>query len=74
MDVWCAPGGCFNNCNYLGRCRPFDEVASSHASGTTDPGVAVTAHGVTYTNWEANKWFMCVCDFGVYGPDCSDCT
>jgi hypothetical protein len=27
--------------------------------------------GTDYTNWEANKLFMCSCDTGFFGPDCS---
>lgn len=46
-------------------------VASTKASGSADPTTAVSSFGVTYTNWEASSIYMCDCDYGVYGADCS---
>ena len=77
---WHAPcvrvvtGLCPSNCNTKGRCRTIGAVASEHASGTTSAGVGTTSHGVTYTNWEASKWYMCECDYGAYNADCSERT
>lgn len=52
----------------------MSSIATAHASGTTDPTVItgdVTAFGVTYTNWEEDNLYICECDFGRTGADCS---
>lgn len=53
----------------------MSSIATAHASGTTDPTVItgdVTAFGVTYTNWEEDNLYICECDFGRTGADCSN--
>ena len=66
MSGWCP-----NYCSFKGTCESFERIAATEASGTATAATGVTAHGVTYTNWEAASLFMCKCDFGTYSGDCS---
>ena len=67
----CHTGSCPNSCSSAGVCRPISWVATNEASGSVDASTAVTSFGVTYTNWEASSLYMCVCDDGRMGGDCS---
>lgn len=64
-------GKCPSDCNSRGNCRTVLAIGEDHASGTTSAATAVSAFGVTYTNWEASSQYMCECDYQVYGADCS---
>jgi hypothetical protein len=48
------------------------DVADAEARGTTSAGTAAAAgFSVDYTNFEAATLYMCVCDYGAFGADCS---
>lgn len=50
---------------------PISTQATLLGPTTLDPAVAGLGIGPTYDNWEAGVMFGCVCDWGFYGPDCS---
>jgi hypothetical protein len=67
-----APGTCPNACSKAGICKSIAAVAAADGRGTTTASIAATAgFGGSYTNFEAATLYMCVCDYGSFGPDCS---
>ena len=59
----CERTKCHLNCNYHGQCvsmRHLAETTRNHESKQ-----------YTYSNWDADKLYGCVCDLGYAGFDCS---
>lgn len=62
--IACEIMSCPNNCNQHGRCT----LLSDAATGDDDLHLHVTT---TYTLWDANRIYGCLCDEGFTGFDCS---
>jgi len=63
---------CPEDCSGHGYCSSIREIA--YYSGNDYDSTSLLAGdgiGITYTNWEANSTFICECDDGYFGPDCS---
>ena len=60
----CERMSCPNNCNGKGRCLSMREAASLNFGPYMN-------RSVTYSNWDADKIYGCVCDLGYRGFDCS---
>ena len=58
--ISCQRLSCPLLCNYHGRCMSMSEMA--------------TEAGFSYSNWDADMMFGCVCDNGYTGYDCSERT
>jgi hypothetical protein len=62
----CERSSCPNNCNGRGQCLSMLEVSKTDGVPTGSDAV-----GPIYANWEASKQYMCKCDLGFTGFDCS---
>ena len=62
--IACEILSCPNNCNQHGRCT----LLSDSATGDDDLNLHVTT---TYSYWDADRIYGCLCDEGFAGYDCS---
>lgn len=64
---------CPNRCNSNGRCTTIKELSKTEAvdNNSTIPGGVGDGVGASYTVWDAEITYGCVCDPGYTGPDCS---
>lgn len=60
------PPGAAIPCSGHGICRTMAEAASGWN------GVSLTRPPLSYTNWEADSFQGCLCDYGWNGYDCGD--
>jgi hypothetical protein len=65
---------CPNDCNGNGRCMAIAALSTEFGSDVSSAALAGDGFGVTYTNWDAQVSRGCFCDFGYFGPDCSQRT
>ena len=60
------PAGAARPCSGHGICRTMSEAAAGWN------GVSLTRPPLAYTNWEADSFQGCICDYGWNGYDCGD--
>lgn len=65
-------GTCPNDCNGRGTCVSMRDI-SLFSGPDYDHAIAFSGDGLgpEYSNWEANSLYMCECELGYFGADCS---
>jgi len=68
----CEKATCPNNCYNRGECMTMADMASFYGQDY-DPAVKTAGDGFgpTYSNWDKSAGTLCNCDWGYFGPDCS---
>lgn len=62
---------CPQECSNYGKCITMHHAALDYGPGQDMSQLDVSdIKGPLYTNWEAKSLMMCVCDWGVFGPEC----
>ena len=66
----CQRTSCPNDCSGRGRCATIQEISTLYGPDT-DSGTMGDGAGPSYTLWDAEVTYGCVCDWGYTGGDCS---
>eukprot|EP00602_Paraphysomonas_sp_CaronLab_P001970 CAMPEP_0185021030 /NCGR_PEP_ID=MMETSP1103-20130426/3691_1 /TAXON_ID=36769 /ORGANISM="Paraphysomonas bandaiensis, Strain Caron Lab Isolate" /LENGTH=622 /DNA_ID=CAMNT_0027552303 /DNA_START=60 /DNA_END=1924 /DNA_ORIENTATION=+ len=70
--IACQRSTCPNNCNGRGLCTTIRDISVfegvDYDSSVDSAGDGL---GVEYTNWDKLSLTVCNCDYGYFGPDCS---
>ena len=68
----CQRTMCPNDCNGRGNCLTMQDISLTQGADY-DHSIALAGDGigVQYTNWDNSSLVMCRCDYGFFGPDCS---
>ena len=68
--ISCSRKQCPNDCSGHGICVSISEMSSNYGVDTV-PGTGGDGVGSSYTNWDKNNLYGCVCDWGFGSLDCS---
>ena len=77
---------CPNNCSEHGTCMDMSDASILRSGGMNAEEITTTIYSSNsslldklpnslyqspYVNWDAASIYMCTCDSGYFGPDCS---
>lgn len=65
-------GMCPNDCSGRGTCLSLKDIGIFYGKDYDSTIISYgDGQGPAYSNWEKDSMYMCSCDYGFYGPDCS---
>lgn len=68
----CERSSCPNDCRNRGTCVTLEDAALLYGMDyDTESSLSGDGLGSIYTNWDGGHVMICVCDYGYFGPDCS---